>query len=131
MSLQTRLTPKITHGMENIFTQYLFTPIDFIGRCSSVCGYYFDRPNFKVLTNSTVTRIIWARRSASRSSSAPLKALAVEFITSDGQINEINVGKEVILSAGAIGSPKILELSGVGNSTYNLFSFSSFSAFYS
>ena len=48
---------------------------------------------------------------------------------SDGQTKEINVGKEVILSVGAIGSPKILELSGVGNSKL-LFSVL-FSAFYS
>ena len=51
---------------------------------------------------------------SSNGSSSLLKARAVEFRTSDGQTNEINVGKEVILSAGAIGSPKVLELSGVG-----------------
>ena len=61
---------------------------------------------------------MWARPSGfSSGSSALLKARAVEFITPDGQTIEINVGKEVILSAGAIGSPKVLELSGVGNST--------------
>ena len=81
-------------------------------RCSSVCAYYVDRPNFKVLTNSTVIRILWAA-----SSPSPLQARAVEYKTPDGQTHEINVGKEVILSAGAIGSPRILELSGVGNST--------------
>jgi choline dehydrogenase-like flavoprotein len=84
-------------------------------RCSSVCAYYFDRPNFKVFTNSTVTRIIWHR--SSRDSSSLLKARAVEYKTPQGETYEINVRKEVILSAGAIGSPKILELSGVGNST--------------
>ena len=37
------------------------------------------------------------------------------------------VGREVIVAAGAIGSPKVLELSGVGNSTYvGIFSLSFF-----
>ena len=91
--------------------------IGILYRCSSVCAYYIDRPNFKVLTNSTVTRIIWERPTGSSSSSTLLKARAIKFTTPDGQTHRINVGKEVILSAGAIGSPKILELSGVGNST--------------
>jgi len=33
-----------------------------------------------------------------------------------GQVNEARAGREVILSAGAIGSPQILELSGIGKS---------------
>ena len=61
---------------------------------------------------------MWDRRSASSHGSSPLlKARAVEFRTPDGHAHKINVGKEVLLSAGAIGSPKILELSGVGNLT--------------
>ena len=55
---------------------------------------------------------MWAHPSAfSNGSSALLKARSVEFIRPDGQTIETNVGKEVI----AIGSPEVLELSGVGN----------------
>ena len=118
VSLQTRLTPRITHGkgvILTIKTSGLIIKSILHLRCSSVCAYYIDRPNFKVLTNSTVTRILWNR--SSLNSSTPLRARAVEFRTPDGHTHEIHVGKEVILSAGAIGSPKILELSGVGNST--------------
>ena len=93
-------------------------------RCSSVCAYYVDRPNFKVFTNSTVTRIIWGgddeKSSSSSSTHGPsslLKARAIEFKTPDGQTHQVHVGKELLLAAGAIGSPKLLELSGIGNST--------------
>ena len=52
-------------------------------------------------------------------SSALLILRVVEFRTPYGQTNEINVGNlmeaNVILSAAAIGIPKVLELSGVWN----------------
>ncbi|KAK7451165.1 hypothetical protein VKT23_012496 [Stygiomarasmius scandens] len=87
-------------------------------RCSAACAYYSpyaDRPNLTVLTNATVTRIIWANRAAS----CGLTASAVEYIDAENRTItvSINPGGEVILSAGTIGSPKILELSGVGNSS--------------
>jgi len=76
-----------------------------------------------------VTRILWAQPShlfasadsnASRAGSLPIKASGVEFIhtAAHGQRHRVHIGKEVVLAAGAIGSPKVLELSGVGNSTY-------------
>lgn len=57
--------------------------------------------------NSTVTRILWSREEKGRASE-------VEYVN-DNRTLTIAVGKEVIVSAGTIGSPKILELSGVGN----------------
>ncbi|KAF4620899.1 hypothetical protein D9613_001210 [Agrocybe pediades] len=84
-------------------------------RCSSVCGYYTsfaDRKNFVVLTGVLVTRILW-----SNSTISPLQAVGVEYRTASGDVKSFSVRKEVILSAGAIGSPKVLELSGVGNAT--------------
>ncbi|KAF8957589.1 alcohol oxidase [Flammula alnicola] len=90
-------------------------------RCSSVCAYYtpfVDRPNLTVLTNVFVTRILWDPPRTSKSRlSAPLKATAVEFQDGEAQISHLSVKKEVILSAGTLASPRILEHSGVGNET--------------
>lgn len=65
-----------------------------------------------VITNATVSRILWAKGSGS----SKLTATGVEYLVNN-QTNTVGVSKEVILSAGTIGSPKVLELSGVGNST--------------
>lgn len=87
-------------------------------RCSSACAYFTpfaDEPNFTVITNAIVTKIIWAPQTPATGNS--LKAIAVQYL-SNNQLLTANVTKEVIISAGTIGSPKILELSGVGNTTY-------------
>ncbi|KAJ7627389.1 alcohol oxidase [Roridomyces roridus] len=86
-------------------------------RCSAACAYYTpfaDRENLVVITNATVSRILWANSSAQ----GKLVASGVEFIlTSSNETQTVGVSKEVVVSAGTIGSPKVLELSGVGNST--------------
>ena len=43
-----------------------------------------------------------------------LRATGVEYVTADGTTEVIEAGSEVILSAGAVGSPLLLMLSGVG-----------------
>lgn len=64
------------------------------------------RPNLDILPNATVTQIIFDDN---------LTAIAVQFATvKGGPVTTINVRKEVILAAGAIGSPNILMHSGVG-----------------
>ncbi|THU81535.1 hypothetical protein K435DRAFT_936206 [Dendrothele bispora CBS 962.96] len=88
-------------------------------RCSAACAYFTpfaEQPNFTVLTNVTVTRIIWT---ASAQNDSTLTASGVEYIDSLNQTSRAILSRkgEVIVSAGTIGSPKILELSGVGNST--------------
>jgi len=91
--------------------------VDIPVRCSATCAYYTPfsgRPNLRVITNVTVNRIRWLPKPRQ---SIDLHADRVEFITADGEKREILVGKEVILAAGAIGSPKVLELSGIGNRT--------------
>ncbi|KAL2869391.1 GMC family oxidoreductase [Aspergillus lucknowensis] len=75
-------------------------------------AYYYpvqDRSNL-VLLRGHVDRIRWAEGNAT-------KALAegVEYTAPDGSVKALYADKEVILSAGSVRSPAILELSGVGN----------------
>jgi len=65
-----------------------------------------SRPNLSILVKSTVTRIIF-------DSHHP--ATGVEYAeTRDGERFTVGVKKEVIVAAGAVGSPQVLMLSGVG-----------------
>ena len=63
-----------------------------------------SRPNLRLITNAMVHRVIFEGK----------RALGVEF-GRGGVTQRATAGREVILSAGAIGSPHILQLSGVGD----------------
>ena len=64
-----------------------------------------ERPNLKTMTHAQVTRVLFDGR----------RAVGVEWVR-NGQVEEAMADSEVILSAGAIQSPQILQLSGVGPS---------------
>lgn len=71
------------------------------------------RPNLTILVNSTVTQILFSKDA----SSGNLTATGVQFATASGaSAQTVNANKEVILSAGAIGSPQLLMVSGIGPS---------------
>ncbi|KAJ7468734.1 GMC oxidoreductase [Mycena latifolia] len=81
-------------------------------RSYAASAYYLparDRPNLTVLTDATVTRIIFGDAPVGKK----LTATGVEFIHNQSTFH-VKATREVILSAGAVQSPKILELSGVG-----------------
>src|SRR5437016_11033729 len=63
-----------------------------------------DRPNLTVLTHALVTRLTFDGK----------RATGVE-ITYDGKTQRIEAGIEVILSRGAIQTPKVLMQSGLGD----------------
>jgi choline dehydrogenase len=65
---------------------------------------YMDRPNLTVLTNAFVTKLVLERTRAA--------AVEIEY---EGKIQRINAGHEVVLSLGAINTPKVLMLSGIGD----------------
>src|SRR5262249_3315959 len=63
-----------------------------------------DRPNLTVRTRSLVTRVLFHGT----------RAIGVEYVHGDGGV-ERAFGDEVVLCGGAINSPQLLQLSGVGN----------------
>lgn len=69
-----------------------------------------DRTNLTVLTSSIATRIL-LKKTGSENATAE----GVQITTSDGLSRVITARKEVILAAGAINSPRLLELSGIGD----------------
>jgi choline dehydrogenase len=66
------------------------------------------RANLEVISHAQVTRVLLD------SSAEQLTAVGVEYVAADGQTAVVMADKEVVLSAGAIGSPQIMMLSGVG-----------------
>ncbi|KAK1219255.1 hypothetical protein PQX77_018021 [Marasmius sp. AFHP31] len=77
-------------------------------------AYYFpnkNRENLKVLTDSLVSKILWGE-----DEDGLAIATGVEYITADG-LASLNA-KNVIVSAGALNTPRVLELSGIGNASY-------------
>jgi choline dehydrogenase len=76
-------------------------------RWSSARGFLkpaLSRPNLKVETHAHATRILFEGR----------RAVGVEFMQ-NGRMRQVRAHQEVVLSAGAIASPKILQLSGIGD----------------
>lgn len=82
----------------------------------SASAYYNShvaaRPNLRILTNTQVQRVI-----LEEGDDGIFVAKGVEILADDGKITTIRVHEagEVILSAGVVKSPQLLELSGVGN----------------
>lgn len=75
-------------------------------RCSAAKAYLtpaLARPNVQVFTGAQATRILLEKK----------RAVGVEFVQ-DGQLKQLNCQREVLLCAGAIQSPQILMLSGIG-----------------
>ncbi|HEY6415760.1 MAG TPA: GMC family oxidoreductase N-terminal domain-containing protein, partial [Acidimicrobiales bacterium] len=66
------------------------------------------RPNLEVICGAQVTRVIL------EGDPGELRATGVEYRTAHGETTVAGAAKEVMLSAGAVGSPQILMLSGVG-----------------
>ncbi len=75
-------------------------------RCSSAVAYLHPikyRPNLSIVTDALVSRVVVENK----------QATGVMY-WQHGELKRADVAGEIILSAGAIGSPQILQLSGIG-----------------
>jgi choline dehydrogenase-like flavoprotein len=86
-------------------------------RFSAAKGYltpHLGRPNLQVITGALTTRVL------TESVDGRPRATGVEYRPDGGrgapQVLELNLGGEVVLSAGAFNSPQLLMLSGIGPS---------------
>ena len=79
-------------------------------RCSTARGYLKpvrDRANLTVITGAHASRIVFEQQ----------RAVGVEYRCGDARapLQRVDARREVCLSAGAIGSPQLLMLSGIGD----------------
>jgi choline dehydrogenase-like flavoprotein len=82
-------------------------------RSYATTAYYHpikDRDNLQVLTGARVTKIDFDKASPS----VLIRATSVQYVK-DGEFKTVAAAKEVVIAAGAFQSPKVLELSGIGD----------------
>ena len=80
-------------------------------RCSSAVAYLNpvkSRPNLQIITKAQTTRVLFDGT----------KATGVAYQTPSGEETVVTANKEIVLSSGAIGSPQILMLSGLGEAAH-------------
>ena len=81
-------------------------------RCGSAEGYLqpvLGRRNLHVLVDAAVTKLIY-----DIGGHGDVKVKGVEYAASKSAARKVAYGKRIVLSAGAVHSPKILQLSGIG-----------------
>jgi len=72
-----------------------------------------SRPNIQVITSALATRLLFA---PTKQGDTPV-VTGVEYSDVNGNLQEVTATKEVVLSAGAFGSPQLLMVSGIGPAT--------------
>jgi len=82
-------------------------------RSSSSSAHYRPfigkRPNYHLLTGQAVTKIWFDQEGEKR------RATSVQFVSRDSNTTHtVSAGYEIIVAAGAVHSPQILQLSGIG-----------------
>ncbi|CAG0899497.1 unnamed protein product, partial [Darwinula stevensoni] len=88
-----RLQTTVAQGIRYSSAQAYLTPVR-------------HRRNLQVVLNTVVSRIVMDE--------GTMTAKGIEYVTADGSTRFVSARREVILSAGAVASPQILMLSGIG-----------------
>ena len=93
---------------------YFDMTIDSQGRrCNASRAYLhpaMQRSNLDVECNAVASRVLFDKGST--------RAIGVEYRNKRGETQTVRAKKEVILSLGAIGSPQLLQLSGIGDAEH-------------
>ena len=73
-----------------------------------LAGAVEERANLTIITHAHVTRVLLS------DGAEDLTATGIEYRDESGALQQIHATRDVVLSAGAVGSPQILMLSGIG-----------------
>ncbi len=71
-------------------------------------GEVEQRPNLTIITKAHATRVLLEGKAGD------LKAVGLEYRDAKGETRLVHASRDVILSAGAVGSPHLMMLSGIG-----------------
>jgi choline dehydrogenase len=80
-------------------------------RCSTAVAYLNParrRDNLRIITHAQVDRVVIEGK----------RAVGVEYTDRAGQTQTVKAGREIVLSGGAINSPQLLMLSGIGEAEH-------------
>ncbi|CAH2599552.1 L-sorbose 1-dehydrogenase [Rhodovastum atsumiense] len=94
------------NGAQQAGAGFYQTTTRHVRRCSAAVAYLAparDRPNLEIRLNCHSRRILMEHG----------RAVGVEY-TQNGRLHRVRAVREVVVAAGAIGSPKLLLLSGIG-----------------
>ena len=83
-----------------------------------------DRDNLQIWTGAHISRVLLDLGSGGGAMPGPARAIGVEVLPRDGQGDahrgepiQVHAAREVILCTGAVGTPHLLQLSGIGSAT--------------
>lgn len=101
---------------EHYGTAFTADSIDMVKKQRSYAAHYLEqvshRENLTVWTGVMAEKILFDEH---RDKNGDLRAIGVMYTDAHGRTKTVTASKEVIITAGTLNSPKLLELSGIGD----------------